>query len=303
MAFRKNCRECGREYTDSSNFRRHIRTCGKKKDERGHYQCPYCPSTWARRDDVISKHVLYKHIDKVAEVMRKKELIKYVSHRESAMTDDEARDVAFLENLDRETRPYLGGSAEERDELQAQIDSRENEKKTETDRRTVVNTTKRQSKKIKRDTNLSDDDEPPKKRRAEEVHVHVSGSNVPTEPDYEETASYTSQDEPTFNTGASGCTGDGVPGSPMPGSLPVDITKSPYVHKFGVEDPQEFDPRKRFPPEVLIKTCRHGVRVPVHEHRYKLRILPDGTKEMQSETLVNCAECPRPAVKFDFSGI
>ena len=295
MAFKKSCRECGREYTDPSNFRRHIRSCGKRQQDRGHYQCPYCRSTWARRDDVLAKHVLYKHTEKVSEVMKNKELIKYISPRDSAMTDDEARDIAFLETLDRETRPYLGGSAEERDELQAQLEKRVINKEITIDERRVVSATNSPRRDDAHEEQSSDEEEPRKKKpRKEEQSVKISSSNTLTSitKGPENNTWQTKQDGPDFNADAT------EPGSPTPGNLPVDMMNSPYVPNCQSKDAQT----DGFSKEELLQSCPHGAKLPVHEHRHKMKIYPDGTKEIQSETLVNCAECPRPSIKYDFTG-
>ena len=57
---------------------------------------------------------------------------------------------------------------------------------------------------------------------------------------------------------------------------------------------------RKFSHEDLINVCPHGTCLPVHEHRYRMKICLDGTKEVTSETLVHCAACPRPSIKIDF---
>ena len=56
----------------------------------------------------------------------------------------------------------------------------------------------------------------------------------------------------------------------------------------------------KFSKEDLINVCPHGTRLPVHVHRYRMKICLDGTKEVTCETLVHCAACPSPSIKIDY---
>ena len=81
---------------------------------------------------MFTTHIVYKHTDKVGEVVKNKAKIQYVSPPipRKYTGADEAGDIIMLEKLDKEMRPFLGGSAEEREELNAQIEERnENNKR------------------------------------------------------------------------------------------------------------------------------------------------------------------------------
>ena len=91
--------------------------------------------------------------------------------------------------------------------------------------------------------------------------------------------------------------GFGVSGEPVNSMTPVLKTNSPYIPDC---DSAAAQTEGRFSHEDLINVCPHGTRLPVHEHRYRKKICPDGTKEVTSVTLVYCAACPRPSIKIDF---
>ena len=287
MAFSKTCWECGRAFNDPSNFRRHIKTCGKAKAERGHFKCPYCPSTWARREDVLTKHIVYKHTDKVGEVVKDKAKIQYISPQlpRKYTVADETADIIMLEKLDKQMRPFLGGSAEEREELNAQLEERNGNNKqmrvVETSegldvsqKHVRLSTESNNSQEM--DTTL-DTEQDMSPHRDDDLVVHTDGQKV---------------DESHQSPGLE------VTGEPVGSITTVPDPNSPYVPD--CESAAAQTEGRKFSHEDLINVCPHGTRLPVHEHRYRMKICLDGTKEVTCETLVHCAACPRPSLKIDY---
>ena len=78
------------------------------------------------KEVILMKHIVYKHIDRVGEDVQDRAKIQYVSPQlpRKCTAVDEAADIIMLEKLDKEMRPFLGGSAKERKELNAQLEER-----------------------------------------------------------------------------------------------------------------------------------------------------------------------------------
>ena len=59
---RKKCPKCGVWIKHSTHFHRHVKRCGTTEHR---IQCPYCPKTYSRKDD-LKKHLTEKHSELVA---------------------------------------------------------------------------------------------------------------------------------------------------------------------------------------------------------------------------------------------
>ena len=199
----------------------------------------------------------------------------------------------MLEKLDKEMRPFLGGSAEEREELNAQLEERNGNNKrmrvvganeglleyqkrvhlsTETNNPQEMDTRLIRSSATTLDT--VQDMSPP---RDDDLVSHTDGQNV---------------DEPHQNPGLE------VTGEAVKSITTVPDPSSPYIPD--CESAAAQTEGRRFSHEDLINVCPHGTHLPGHAHRYRMKICLNGTKEVTCETLVCCAACPRPSIKLDY---
>ena len=229
--------------------------------------------------------------DEEGEVVQDKAKIQYVSLQlpRKYIAVDEATDIIMLEKLDKEIRPFLGGSSEEREELNAQLEERNgnnkgmrvvgaNEELLESQKCVYLsaesnNQQEMDTRLIRSSATTLDTEQDLLPLREDDLVPDTDGQNV---------------DEPNQNPGL------GVSGEPVRNMATVPDPNLPYVPDCKSAAAQT-DGRK-FRHEDLINVCPHGTRFPVHD----MKICPDGTKEVTSETLVHCAACPRPSIKIDF---
>ena len=111
----KNCLTCGDAFDNNKAFYAHIRKCGKPQ---GKYQCPYCTSTNTRKDDLIRRHIVDKHPERVADVRRDLTLINFVPSSDVMKAPFTDADEEFVSKLDQKLGLYIPNSFEERQELE-----------------------------------------------------------------------------------------------------------------------------------------------------------------------------------------
>ena len=122
MKVNKRCNNCDGQFDSNKLFYSHIRKCERPK---GQFQCPYCPARNSRKDDLIRRHVVDRHPDKVAEVKANTSVIEFIrSERSAKAASPSDSDDEFVRKLDSRLGLYVGGDFEERKELNDIIESR-----------------------------------------------------------------------------------------------------------------------------------------------------------------------------------
>ena len=121
MKVNKRCNNCDEQFDSNKLFYSHIRKCGPK----GQFQCPYCPARNSRKDDLIRRHVVDRHPDKVAEVKANTSVTEFIrSERSAKAASPSDSDDELVRKLDSRLRLYVGGDFEERKELNDIIENR-----------------------------------------------------------------------------------------------------------------------------------------------------------------------------------
>ena len=122
MKVNKRCNNCDEQFDSNKLFYSHIRKCGRPK---GQFQCPYCPARNSRKDDLIRRHVVDRHPDKVAEVKGNNSVIEFIrSERSTKAASPSDSDDEFVRKLDSRLGLYVGGDFDERKELNDIIENR-----------------------------------------------------------------------------------------------------------------------------------------------------------------------------------
>ena len=70
----------------------------------------------------------------------------------------------------------------------------------------------------------------------------------------------------------------------------------PQLHPLLMQDQELAPPARPISPPMPPERCPHGMRVPVHVHRRKKTVNPDGSCDIVTEVLVNCPSCPPPTI-------
>lgn len=67
------CFKCSKQFSKHNNFHVHIKTCSSK----GKFVCPYCGCRNSRKDNMIRRHMVDQHPEKLVEVKSNPGLIKF----------------------------------------------------------------------------------------------------------------------------------------------------------------------------------------------------------------------------------
>ena len=122
MKVNKRCNNYYEQFDSNKLFYSHIRKCERPK---GQFQCPYCPTQNSRKDNLIRRHVVDRHPEKVSEVKANTSVIEFIrSERSVKAASPSDSDDEFVWKLDSRLGLYVDGDFEERKELNDIIEKR-----------------------------------------------------------------------------------------------------------------------------------------------------------------------------------
>ena len=329
----KICLNCSKKFDTNKSFYAHIRKCGKPQ---GKYKCPYCTVSNARKDDLIQRHIVDRHPERMTEVKQSDSLIQFVRTETLSKQPMSKSDDEFVQKLDKRLGLYVGGDFEERQELDEMVSAPKHPRMkspAEAEAAPAVTQT------------------PPYESTHSETQIAVSNllkTMDTTTSVMQQLATVLSSTSTTsctvVNTVASGLApvSSVIPFSSAPAPLSSLISPSPPAPTsvpaatsryatFSPSNPLSLDLPKETPyvpktldemkleelcrnvardtvqlyertilksgdPAQREERCPHGYLLPVHIHRYKKITSRDGTVTIIREILVNCTECPAPTI-------
>ena len=328
----KTCLNCSKRFDNNKSFYAHIRKCGKPH---GKYKCPYCTVSNARKDDLIRRHIVDRHPERVTDVKQSDSLIQFVRTETLSKQPMSESDDEFVQKLDKRLGLYVGGDFEERQELDEMVSAPKHARMkspAEAEAAPVIQTPPYESTHSETqiavsnllktmDTNTSVVQQPStvlsstSATSSTVVNTVASGlapvsSVIPLSSAPAPLCSLISPSPPapTSDPTATSCCTTFSPSNPLSLDLPEE---TPYVPKTLGEmkleemcrnvarDTVQLYERKILnngDPAQREERCPHGYLLPVHIHRYKKTTSRDGTVTIIREILVNCTECPAPTI-------